>query len=168
MTGDFPTVPGHNASNPNTQYNMLDEILETLKSQAGPDLMNKIGLNEQQTSGSINAAADSVKQVIGGGDGFGMDDMLNLFSNEQNNAGADGILNNITSVFNTKLTGDVGLNAEQAGGVQSLILPMIMNLLSGKVGGNANNLQGLIGSFMGGQGGGLADVAGGMLKGLFK
>lgn len=147
---------------------MLDEILENLKSQAGPDLMNKIGLNEQQTHGSINAAADSVKQVIGGGDGFGMDDLLNLFSHAQNNSGADGILSNITSVFNNKLTGDVGLNAQQAGGVQSLILPMIMNLLSGKVGGNAGNLQSLIGSFTGGQGGGLADIAGGMLKGLFK
>ena len=168
MTGVFTVVPGHNASNPNTPSTMLDEILETLKGQAAPDLMNKMGLNDQQTSGSINAAAESVKQVIGGGDGFGMDDMLNLFSEAKNNQNADGILNEIGKVFNTKLTGEVGLNAQQAGGVQSLILPMIMNLLSGKIGGKANNLQSLIGSFMGGQGGGLADMAGGMLKGLFK
>lgn len=147
---------------------MLDEILETLKNQAGPDLMNKIGLNEQQTQGSINAAADSVKQVIGGGDGFGLDDMLNLFSEAKNNQNADGILNDIGKVFNNKLSGEVGLNAQQSGGVQSLILPMIMNLLGGKVGGNANKFQSLISSFMGGQGGGIANAAGGMLKGLFK
>jgi len=35
------------------------------------------------------------------------------------------------------------------------------------VGGNANNLQGLLSAFTG-QGGGLADMAGGLLKGLFK
>ncbi len=146
---------------------MLDEILSTLKNQATPELMNSIGLNEQQTNGSINAAADSVKQVIGGGDGFGLDDMLNLFSNAQNNSNADGILNNIGQVFSGKLSSDVGLDAQQSSGVQALLLPMIMKLLSGKVGGDANNLQGLIGAFTG-NGGGLAGMAGGMLKGLFK
>ncbi|HMU14862.1 MAG: hypothetical protein JST41_04125 [Bacteroidetes bacterium] len=146
---------------------MLDEILSTLKSQAAPELMNTIGLNAQQTDGSITAAADSVKQVIGGGDGFGLDDMLNLFSSAQNNSNADGILSNISQVFNGKLTSDVGLSAQQAGGVKDLLLPMIMNLISGKVGGNANNLQGLLSAFTG-QGGGLAEMAGGLLKGLFK
>ncbi|HNA33020.1 MAG TPA: hypothetical protein PL106_07845, partial [Flavobacteriales bacterium] len=115
----------------------------------------------------ITAAADSVKQVIGGGDGFGLDDMLNLFSSAQNNSNADGILSNISQVFNGKLTSDVGLSAQQAGGVKDLLLPMIMNLISGKVGGNANNLQGLLSAFTG-QGGGLAEMAGGLLKGLFK
>lgn len=146
---------------------MLDEILSTLKNQATPELMNSIGLNEQQTNGSINAAADSVKQVIGGGDGFGLDDMLNLFSNAQNNSNADGILNSIGQVFSGKLSSEVGLNAQQSSGVQALLLPMIMKLLSGKVGGDANNLQGLIGAFTGNSGG-LAGMAGGMLKGLFK
>lgn len=146
---------------------MLDEILSTLKSQAVPDLMNKIGLNDQQANNSVHAAADSVKQVIGGGDGFGLDDMLNLFSSAQNNSNADGILSNISQVFNGKLTSDVGLSAQQAGGVKDLLLPMIMNLISGKVGGNANNLQGLLSAFTG-QGGGLAEMAGGLLKGLFK
>jgi hypothetical protein len=149
---------------PNT---MLDEILSTLKNQATPELMNTIGLNQQQTEGSINAAADSVKQVIGGGDGFGLDDMLNLFSSAQNNTNAEGILNNIGQVFSGKLSSDVGLSAQQSSGVQALLLPMIMNLISGKVGGNANNLQSLIGAFTG-NGGGLAAMAGGMLKGLFK
>ncbi len=146
---------------------MLDEILSTLKSQAAPDLMNKIGLNEQQTNGSINAAADSVKQVIGGGDGFGLDDMLNLFSHAQNNANADGILQNIGQVFSGKLSNDVGLNAQQSSGVQALLLPQIMNLISGKVGGDAGNLQGLLSAFTG-NGQGMAGVAGGLLKGLFK
>ena len=147
---------------------MLDQILSTLKSQAAPELMNKLGLNEQQTNGSILAAADSVKEVIGGGDGFGMDDMLNLFSDAKNSNAADGILSNIGGVLSNKLTGQVGLNAQQAGGVQSLLLPMITGLLSKYIGGDAKNLQGLIGSFTGGNGGGLADIAQGFIGKLFK
>lgn len=147
---------------------MLDQILSTLKSQAAPELMNKLGLNEQQTNGSILAAADSVKEVIGGGDGFGMDDVLNLFSEAKNSSAADGILSNIGGVLSSKLTGQVGLNAQQAGGVQSLLLPMITGLLSKYIGGDAKNLQGLIGSFTGGNGGGLADIAQGFIGKLFK
>lgn len=145
---------------------MLDELLETLKGQVGPELINKIGLNQDQAHGSINAAAASVKEVIGGGDGFGLDDVLNLFSSATNGAGANGILSNIGNVLQGKLTGEVGLNASQAGSTSDMILPAITSLLSDKVGGNAGNLQSLIGSFTG-NGGGMADMAKGMLGKLF-
>ena len=42
---------------------MFDKILDQLKSQVGPQLMQKAGLNEHQTNGSINAAAASVRAV---------------------------------------------------------------------------------------------------------
>ncbi len=145
---------------------MLDQLLETLKGQVGPELISKIGLNQDQANGSINAAASSVKEVIGGGDGFGMDDVLNLFSSATNSAGANGILSNIGNVLKGKLTGEVGLNASQAGSASDMILPAITSLLSDKVGGNAGNLQSLIGSFTG-NGGGMADMAKGMLGKLF-
>lgn len=144
---------------------MLDQILDQLKNQVGPQLMQKAGLNEQQTSGSINAAADSVKEVIGGGDGFGLDDVLNLFSSAKNTSNADGILNNIGSVFQGKLTNNVGLDAGKASGVVALVMPMLTKLLSDKIGGNAGNLQGLLGDL---GGGGIADMAKGFLGKLFK
>ena len=146
---------------------MLDQLLETLKGQVGPELISKIGLDQDRTNGSINAAAASVQEVIGGGNGFGMDDVLNLFSSATNSAGANGILSNIGNVLSRKLTGEVGLNASQASGVSDMILPALTSLLSNKVGGNAANLQGLFGSFTGGNGGGIADMAKGMLGKLF-
>lgn len=146
---------------------MLDQLLETFKGQVGPELISKIGLTPDQANGSISAAASSVKEVIGGGDGFGMDDVLNLFSSATNSPGANGILGNIGKVLSSKLTGEVGLNASQASGVSDMILPALTSLLSDKVGGNAANLQGLIGSFVGGNGGGIADMAKGMLGKLF-
>ncbi|MFN8351284.1 MAG: hypothetical protein U0U25_07445 [Flavobacteriales bacterium] len=139
---------------------MFDQILDQLKSQVGPELMQKAGLNADQTNGSLSAAADSVKEVIGGGDGFGMDDVLNLFSSAQNSPKADNLLSTIGTVFQGKLTGQVGLDAGKAGAVSALVMPMLTRLLSDKIGGNAANLQGLLG-------GGIADMAKGMLGKLF-
>lgn len=140
---------------------MFDQILSTLSQQATPELMSKLGLSEKQATGSVHAAADSVKQVI---DGFGLDDVLNLFSNAKNTANADGILSNIGQVLSGKLTGQVGLDAAKAGGVKDMLLPMITNLVSKHVGGDANNLQQLVGGFGGGD---LAGMAKGMLGKLF-
>ncbi|MFZ1687356.1 MAG: hypothetical protein WAU70_08040 [Flavobacteriales bacterium] len=144
---------------------MFDEILDQLKNQVGPQLMQKAGLNEEQTNGSINAAADSVKEVIGGGDGFGLDDALNLFSSAKNSANADNLLSNIGNVFQGKLTNDVGLDAGKAGGVAALVMPILTKLLGDKIGGDAGNLESLFGNL---GGGGIADMAKGFLGKLFK
>lgn len=141
---------------------MLDQILSSLKDKATPELMNKLGLNADQASGSVMAAADSVKQVVSGGDGFGMDDALSLFSSAKNSAGADGMMGKIGDVLMGKLTGQVGLDAGKASGVSAMLMPMVMDLVSKHVGGDAKNLQGLLG------GGGIADAAKGMLGKLFK
>lgn len=144
---------------------MFEQVLSQLQGQAVPELISKFGLDPKQANSSVHAAADSVKQVVGGGDGFGLDDVLNLFSNAQNTSAADGILSNIGNVLHGKLTGDVGLNASTAHGVKDTILPMITNLLSKHVGGDASNLQSLFGGIGGGNG--LADMAKGMLGKLF-
>jgi len=141
---------------------MLEQILSTLQSQAAPQLMSQLGLDQEQASGSIAAAADSVKDVLGGSDGFGLDDVLDLFSGAKNTCAADGILGNIGNVLQNKLTGNVGLNAGQASGVAAMLLPMITELISKYVGGDAKNLQSVV------SGGALADMAKGMLGNLFK
>lgn len=161
------TVPRPDVPTSNEPNNMLDQILSTLQQQAGPELISKLGLNKDQAEGSVNAAASSITQVLGGADGFGLDDVMNLFSADKNTAGADGILNNIGSVLQGKLTGEVGLDALKAGGVKDMLLPMITSLVGKYIGGDNKNLQSLIGSLAGGQGGGVADLAKGMLGKLF-
>lgn len=141
---------------------MLDQLLSTLQQQAAPKLMSQFGLSEDQAGGSILAAANSVKEVIGGGDGFGIDDALNLFSNAKNTSAADGILSNIGGLLQNKLTGQVGLDAGKASGVSAMLLPLITDLVTKHVGGDAKNLQSLLG------GGGLAGIAKGLLGNLFK
>lgn len=142
---------------------MLDQLLSTLQQQAAPQLMSKFGLNEKQAGGSISAAADSVKEVLGGSDGFGLDDALNLFSSAKNTSAADGILGNIGGLLQNKLSSQVGLDAGKASGVAAMLLPMVTDMVSKHVGGDAKNLQSLLGG-----GGGLAGMAKGLLGNLFK
>lgn len=146
---------------------MFDQILQTLEKEAAPALMSKLGLDKQQASGSVNAAASSVQEVITGGDGFGMDDLTNLFSNSPNSTGADGILGKVGTLLQSKLTGQVGLDADKAGGVSAILIPMITDLIAKHVGGDTNKLSGLLGSLTGNSGG-MADAAKGMLGKLFK
>ncbi|MCB0763885.1 MAG: hypothetical protein R2815_01250 [Flavobacteriales bacterium] len=144
---------------------MLERIITSLREQATPELIGKLGLSESQASGSINAAADSVKQAIGGGDGIGMDDLLNLFSDKANTANANGIMDNIGGLLKGKLSNEVGLDAAKASGVKEMLMPMLMQLVSKYVGGDSKNLQSLLGGLAEG---GLAEKAKGMLGGLFK
>jgi hypothetical protein len=128
--------------------------------------MSKLGLNEEQAHGSIAAATDTVKEAMAGGHGFSLENAASLFSNAQNTPGADNMLSNITNAVSGKLTGQVGLNPDQAGGVSSMIMPMITNMLTQKIGGNAGGLQSLIGGLTGGSGG-LGGIASGLVGKLF-
>lgn len=141
---------------------MLDQFLSTLQEQAAPKLISQFGLDEKQAGGTISAAAASVKEVLGGNDGFGIDDALTLFSTAQNTPAANAILGSIAGVLQSKLTGQVGLDASKASGVTSMLLPLLTDLVSKQVGGDAKNLRGLMG------GGGLAGMAKGLLGNLFK
>ena len=92
--------------------------------------MGQLGLDKDQAAGSITAAADSVKDVLGGSDGFGLDDALNLFSSAKNTSAADNILGNIGNVLQSKLTSRVGLDASKASGVVAMLLPTVTDLVA--------------------------------------
>ena len=141
---------------------MFDQILQTLQQQAVPQLMNQFGLDEKQAGGSVKAAADSVKEAVAGDNGFGLDDALSLFSSGANSKGADGLMEKIGGLLQNKLTGQIGLESSKASGVSGMLLPLITDLVSRHVGGDAKNLQSLLG------GEGLAGAAKGLLGNLFK
>lgn len=150
----------------NTNNHMFDQILSSLQKEAAPALMAKLGLDQTQATASVGAAASSVKEVLGGDHGFGMDDVLNLFSSNKNTSGADGLMSKLGTVMQGKLSTDAGLPAEKASLVQSMLLPMVTDFISKHVGGDASKLKGMLGGL--GNLGGLADTAKGMLGKLFK
>ncbi|MBP8824776.1 MAG: hypothetical protein KBH07_14125 [Flavobacteriales bacterium] len=144
---------------------MFDQILSALQHEAGPALRSKFGLDDQQVAGSLNATKDSMAQVLGGGDGFGLDDVLSLFSSKANSSGADGILAKLGPVLQGKLTGDVGLDPAKAGGIADMLVPLATGLIGKYVEGDNNKLSGLLQGL--GGGGNLGNMAKGMLGKLF-
>src|SRR5690606_26752717 len=119
-----------------------------------------------QANMSVGAATDSVKEVLGSGQGFGLQDALNLFSGKSNDSGAQAMLAKLGSVLQGKLTGQVGLDAGKASGVSALLLPMVTDLIAKQVGGDGAKLKDLLGNL--GDGGDLGKMAKGMLGKLFK
>ena len=149
----------------NNLHTMLDNLLPLLKDKLGSDLMNKVGLDAAKTDGALSAAASSVQEVVGG-KGFDMGTVLNLFSKDANNSGANDLLSQLGQNYLGKLTGQVGLDAGMANSVKDMVIPAITALLSDKIGGNAGALQGLLGNLGGASG--MGDMAKGMLGKLFK
>ncbi|MBK6755604.1 MAG: hypothetical protein IPG69_18935 [Flavobacteriales bacterium] len=136
---------------------MFDNILSSLTEQALPKLMKEHGLSPDQAKASINAAASGLQSTLSSGGGFDMATLTNLFSSATNTAGSNSLLEKIGSAMQGNLTTQAGLSAEQAGGVKNTLLPMITDLVTKHVGGNAGALQGLLGDL--GQGSGIADLA---------
>ncbi|HMN05429.1 MAG TPA: hypothetical protein PKD45_06860 [Flavobacteriales bacterium] len=145
---------------------MLDQIISNLKKDATPQLMSKLGLDSGQADKSISAAADSVKELFGGNHGLGMSDLTNLFSGAKNTGGADAVLSKLGTVMQGKLTGQAGLESGLADQVKGMLLPMVTDLVTKHVGGDASKLYGLLGGLAGGKGN-IGDMAKGMLGGLF-
>lgn len=142
---------------------MLDGIVDALKDQVGSSLMEKIGLDQTQSDNSLNAAGSSVMDLLGGGDGLDMGDVLNLFSKDDNKPGADNVLGQLGSTFMGKLTGEVGLDSDKASGVSNMVLPLLTSMMADKIGGDKNNLSGMVGGLAGNLLGGGSNAASGLL-----
>ena len=143
---------------------MINEIVGALKDQVGSSLMDKIGLNQQQSDDSIDAAASSVTDLLGGSGGLDLGDALNLFSADDNSTGAANIMGQLGDSFLGQLTSKVGLDAGKASGVKDILLPMLVSYMSNKVGGDENKLSGLVGGLLSGKDGGASSLLGGVTK----
>ena len=143
---------------------MFDNILSSLTQKALPKLVQEHGLSPEQAKSSITAATTGLQGVLSGDHGVDVSTLTNLFSSDTNTTGANGLLEKIGQAVQSNLTGKAGLSAEKAGAVKDTLLPMIMDLMSKHVGGNADSLKDLVSGF---SGGGMADAAKGVLGKLF-
>lgn len=144
---------------------MIDQILSTLKKDAAPQLISKLGLSDAQASDSVNAAASSVQEVLGG-KGINASDIAGLFGDGRKGDATSAIEEKLGSSMIGNLMHKAGLSQEQASKVQALLMPMLVNMVSKHVGGDGNKLQGLLAGLGGGDED-IADKAKGMLGGLF-
>ena len=116
---------------------MLDDILEQLKGQMGPELMEKFGLDEDKKEKAFAAAKESIKdnvkkEATGGG---GLNGLLNMFSQGDNNDDGNKMQDKIGGDMVTKLASNLGIDAAQAAGIKDMILSNVTKMMGDK-GGN--------------------------------
>lgn len=166
---------------------MLDQLL---KAADGPIKEMLAGMNQENPSGTASALEESLagilKKKASSGDTSAIAEM---FSGKETNA-ASSVVQGLQGDVVSDLIGKLGISKEQAAGIVSAALPMIMNYFNKQVNDapQANedimssvisSLQGgkgkvnpadLLGSLMGGGGKGGMDLGGliDMGKGLFK
>lgn len=130
---------------------MFDDIINSLKDEVGGSLMEKLGLSNEDAGKAVDIAGDTVKEVMErDSDGFGLDDILNLFSNDKNNETADNLENNISTHLSQNLTEKMGLSSDMISSIKSMILPILLNLITSKLGGDGNKVNDIFGENIGG------------------
>jgi Ca2+-binding EF-hand superfamily protein len=141
---------------------MFEQLMNLVKQQSqdavinNPDIPNEQNEEVMQTAGS--SIMSTLQNMIGGG-GSGAANVLNLFN--QNNS--DGISNhpvtqNVSSNLISSLMSKFGLSGDKAGGIASMIIPMVMSKLVSKTNDQNDssfNLQGIFNSLSGGKTGGM-------------
>ena len=145
---------------------MLDQLLEDLQGQIGKEVQEKAGVDSDMMSKIMKMAGGVAtekvgKEMLGGG----LSNVMNLFSKNDNNDGANSLQSNITDSVISNLTGKMGFDSGKASMITSLVIPAIMKMVTNKnnetADDDASPLEALFG---GGGASGIASMIGGFLK----
>jgi uncharacterized protein YidB (DUF937 family) len=145
---------------------MLEQLLEGLQGKVGQEVQEKAGVDSDMMSQIMKMAGgvatqQVAKEMMGGGIG----NVMNLFSNNSNNSGADSIQGNITNGIVSSLVEKMGFDQGKATMITSIILPAIMKMVTNKNSETAEDDASPLKDLFGGdQAGGIAGLIGGFLK----
>lgn len=145
---------------------MLDNLLQLVKEHAGDAIINNADIPNERNDEAINFASksifDGLQQAVAGGQGGGIENLLDLFKggggHAQNNPVTQGIQNNVVQ----GLMKQFGLGEGKAGGIASMLIPIVMNQLVNKTNDpndNSFDIQDIFNKVSGGKTGGL-DIGG--------
>jgi len=124
---------------------MLEELFSLIKEQGTDTIINNPAIPNEQNNGVLADATHSVASelqgVLAGG---GLQSVLSLFSNGNNNSGGSSLLNNpivsnIISNFTNKLTINHGIAPAQAGGIANNLIPSVLSNLISKTNDPSNS-----------------------------
>jgi len=148
---------------------MIDSIINSLKDQVGDQLKNEANLDNSGMDTVMDVvksvATEQVgKQLMGGG----VDTLMNLFSDKDNKSEANDLQSSMTSGVMDGLTDKLGISSAQASSIANMVLPMLMKLITERNKDTPDDDASPLKDIFGGGGGGLDDLAGKALGGLFK
>jgi uncharacterized protein YidB (DUF937 family) len=146
---------------------MLSSIIDNLKDQVGPEILNKTGLSEDKLPQIMDIVADASKNVVGNQVASGnMGSLMNLFGSGSNSKGADGIQSALTDQVVSGLAQKLGLSESVANTISSIVVPQLIGLITKKNSETPDDDDSPITELFGG-GGDLMEKAKKGLGGLF-
>ncbi len=112
---------------------MLENLLGTLKSEVGSQILGQTQLPANNLDKVFSVIGDVTKkevtnQMVGGGLG----NVMNLFSKQPNNSGANLLQSNIASGVVSGLVSKLGLSQEMSKTIASVAVPALVNLITKK------------------------------------
>lgn len=110
---------------------MLEKLLGSLKSEVGGQVINQAQLPPEHLDGIFKVIGDVAKKEVSGQIlGGGLGNVMNLFSNQQNNEGANQIQSNLHSGIIDGLVSKLGLSPEMSKNVALLAVPALINMVT--------------------------------------
>lgn len=140
---------------------MIDSIIDSLKGEVVEGLTNKLGLSGTEVDKTLSSTKDAFDKTISEEAGSnGLETLANLFSDNENSSSSNGLMASLGENLISSLSSN-GFSSDKVGSIKELILPVLIKLVSEKIGGNSQMLSGLLGK------GDIQDKASGFIKGLF-
>lgn len=150
---------------------MLDQLMNSLKSEVGEQLSSQTSLPAGSLDKVFSVIGDvTKKEVTGQMFGGNLSNVMNLFSDKPNNDGANLLQSNIASGVVSNLTSKLGLSPEISKTIAAIAIPALINLITRKNNTTPDDDPSPLNEIFGGsrKGGLLGGIAKGMLGGLFK
>jgi hypothetical protein len=145
---------------------MFEQLLDLVKGHSQESIVNNPDVpnqhNEAVQQEATNSITSTLQGLLGGG-GNGAAQVLNLFSNNQNGGDVSNhpVAQNMSQNLIGSLMSKFGIGGQQAGGIASMLIPMVLNKLVGGASNNNNaaagglNVQNIFNSLSGGKTGGM-------------
>jgi hypothetical protein len=112
---------------------MLENLLGTLKSEVGSQILNQTQIPANKLDGVFKVIGDVTKKEVSGQmTSGGIGNLLNLFSNQNNNTAANLIQNNIATGVVTNLVSKLGLSQDVAKTISNITIPVLIGLITKK------------------------------------
>lgn len=134
---------------------MFEQLMNLVKQHSGEAVINNPDVPNEQNEEVMSAASGSIMDTLKGMmSGGGAANVLNLFNNQ--NSGADvsnhPVTQNVSSNLVSTLMNKFNLSGDKAGGIASMLIPMVMSKLVSKTNDSNDssfNIQGIFNSLSG-------------------
>lgn len=134
---------------------MFEQLLNLVKQYSGDAIINNSAVPNEQNEEVMQTASGSIMDTLKGMmSGGGAANVLNLFNNQNNDVDVSNhpVTQNVSSNLITTLMNKFGMDSSKAGGIASMLIPMVMSKLVSKTNDSNDssfNIQGIFNSLSG-------------------